>query len=168
MEKGLVARARITIEAPVADVWNALVTPEIIARYMFGTNVVSDWKEGGAILWRGEWKGRAYEDRGRLLRVRPQRMLRYSHYSPLSGVPDLPENHHTVTIELSPRPGARTDVSLSQDNDATEDARRHSESNWRMMLEALKRVVEEGARAPARGTSPQVGPRSGSVSWNRR
>lgn len=149
MEKGFVARARVAIEAPVADVWNALVTPETIARYMFGTTVVSDWKEGGAILWRGEWKGKAYEDHGRILRLRPQRMLRYSHYSPLSGLPDLPENHHTVTIELSPQPRGRTDVSLSQDNNATEDARTHSEANWRMMLDGLKRVVEERAQQGA-------------------
>lgn len=115
MEKGFVARARVAIEAPVADVWNALVTPETIARYMFGTTVVSDWKEGGAILWRG----------------------------------DLPENHHTVTIELSPQPGGRTDVSLSQDNNATEDARTHSEANWRMMLDGLKRVIEERAQQGA-------------------
>lgn len=154
MEKGLVARARVAIEASPAEVWSALVTPETVARYMFGTTVVSGWEEGGAIRWRGEWKGRAYEDHGRLLRVRPARLLRYSHYSPLSGLPDVPENHHTVTIELSPGPGGRTEVSLSQDNNATEDARMHSEANWRMVLDGLRRVVEERAGASEPGAHP--------------
>jgi hypothetical protein len=39
------------------------------------------------------------------------------------------ENYHTVTIDLAPD-GARTHVTLSQDNNPTEDARQHSEKNW--------------------------------------
>jgi len=46
---------------------------------------------------------------------KPERILRYSHFSPLSGVPDRPENYHTVTIELS-GDGDQTKVSLAQDN----------------------------------------------------
>jgi hypothetical protein len=32
---------------------------------------------------------------------------------------------------------------LTQDNNATEQARAHSEENWSMMLAALKKVLEE-------------------------
>jgi uncharacterized protein YndB with AHSA1/START domain len=46
-DKGLIAKVSITLNAPIAKVWNALVNPEIIKQYLFGTNVVSDWKEGG-------------------------------------------------------------------------------------------------------------------------
>jgi uncharacterized protein YndB with AHSA1/START domain len=45
-------------------VWNALVNPETIKQYMFGTKVASDWWEGGPIVWKGEWQGKANEDRG--------------------------------------------------------------------------------------------------------
>jgi hypothetical protein len=48
---------------------------------------------------------------------------------PLSGLPDAPEYYHTVTAELSGE-GVRTTVSLSQDNNPTEQARGHSEKNW--------------------------------------
>jgi hypothetical protein len=34
-------------------------------------------------------------------------------------------------------------VSLSQDNNATEEARGHSEKNWAMMLDELKKLVEK-------------------------
>ncbi|HEX6971055.1 MAG TPA: SRPBCC domain-containing protein [Limnochordia bacterium] len=141
MEKGFIAKASIVIDAPSAKVWHALVDPEAIKQYMFGTNVVSDWKEGSSIVWRGEWQGTSYEDKGTILQMTPGRMLRYTHYSPLSGMPDHPDSYHTITIELSEE-GARTRVSLSQDNNRTEDARRHSEENWKMMLAALKRFVE--------------------------
>ena len=49
MTKGLVASARVTIAAPVAKVWDALVNPAIIKQYMFGTEVVSELREGRAI-----------------------------------------------------------------------------------------------------------------------
>jgi uncharacterized protein YndB with AHSA1/START domain len=142
MDRPLVARASATIDAPVARVWDALVDPEAIRRYMFGTTVVSDWTEGSPIVWKGEWKGKAYEDTGVILRIERGRVLRYSHFSPLSGLPDTPENHHTVTIELVEQAG-RTRVSLAQDNNPTEQARQHSERNWSAMLAGLKQLLEE-------------------------
>src|SRR5512135_3274710 len=97
----IIASAGVTIDAPVAKVWDALTNPQVIKQYMFGTNVVFDWQEGSPIIWQGEWQGRKYEDKGVILKLAPERMIRYSHFSPLSGVPDVPENYHTVTVELS-------------------------------------------------------------------
>jgi uncharacterized protein YndB with AHSA1/START domain len=142
MPKNLVAKASLGIAAPVAKVWDALVNPQVIKQYMFGTTVVSDWLPGSPITWTGEWKGKPYEDKGTIRKIEPRRLLQYSHYSPLSGLPDTPENHHTVTIELS-KEGAQTRVSLSQDNNASEQAREHSEKNWKMMLEGLKKLLEK-------------------------
>ncbi len=141
MDKNLVAKAAVNINAPVERVWKALVDPAAIKRYMFGTTALSDWQEGSPIVWKGEWQGRLYEDKGTLLKVRPLRLLQYSHYSPLSRMPDKAENYHTVTIELSPERN-QTRVTLAQDKNASEDERAHSEENWKMMLSALKGFVE--------------------------
>ena len=67
----------------------------------------------------------------------------YTHFSPLAGLPDTPENYHTVTIDLSAA-GDRTRVSLSQDNNPTDKAREHSEKNWEAMLAGLKQFLEKG------------------------
>jgi uncharacterized protein YndB with AHSA1/START domain len=142
MSKGLIAKASISINAPVGKVWDALTNPEAIKQYMFGTNVISDWKKGGPIVWKGEWQGKKYEDRGVILKLEPERLIQYSHFSPLSGKPDLPENYHTVTVELV-SDGAETAVSLSQDNNETEQAREYSEMNWKMMLDGLKKLLEK-------------------------
>lgn len=64
MHNKLIAKVSATINAPIAKVWDALVTPEIIKRYFFGTTVVSDWKEGSSIIWKGEWEGKTYQDKG--------------------------------------------------------------------------------------------------------
>ena len=143
MDNNLIARTAVTIDAPSKRVWEVLVDPAAIKQYMFGTDVVSDWREGSPIVWKGEWQGKAYEDRGVILRLKPERTMQYSHFSPLSGVPDKPENYHTVTVELSAN-GNQTQVSLAQDNNATEEERAHSEENWEMMLAGLKKFVEQG------------------------
>ena len=133
MEKNLIARASTVIDAPRATVWNALVNPELIKQCMFGTNVVSDWREGSPIVWRGEWQGGSYEDKGVILQVKPRTRLQY--------LADEPQNYHTVTVELSGE-GNQTRVTLAQDKNASERAREHSEGNWSMMLAGLKGLLE--------------------------
>ena len=142
MDKNLIARASISINVPHEQVWEALVNPAAIRQYMFGTHVVSDWQEGSPIVWKGEWQGKPYEDKGVILQFKPGRIIQYSHFSPLSGLPDKPENYHTVTVELS-ADGNRTLVNLDQDNNASEEARAHSEGNWEMMLASLKEFLEQ-------------------------
>jgi uncharacterized protein YndB with AHSA1/START domain len=142
MPENLIARAEATINAPRARVWEALVTPVLVKQYMFGTDVTSDWKKGSPIVWKGEWKGKAYEDKGTVLQVEPGLILQYTHFSPMLGLPDVAENYHTVTIELSDA-GAETRVVLTQDNNPTEQARAHSEQNWAQMLAGLKKLLEK-------------------------
>ncbi len=136
-----IAKVSDTVEAPIARVWDALVTPDIIKQYMFGAKVSSDWRVGSKISWSGEWQGKPYEDKGKILEFRPEERLSYSHFSPLLGKPDEPANYHRVVIELSERAGG-TEVTISQDNNATDEARVHSAKNWRVMLDGLKQVLE--------------------------
>ena len=142
MSKGIVAHATTAIEAPVDRVWDALVNPRLIKPYFFGTEVASEWKEGSPIRWKGEWQGKRYEDKGVILQLQPGRRLQFTHFSPLSGLPDAAENYHTVTIELSHTPPI-THVSLSQDNNASEQSREHSEKNWQTVLSGLKALLEK-------------------------
>jgi uncharacterized protein YndB with AHSA1/START domain len=144
MPADLVAKSITTIKAPLAKVWDALINPTVIKRYMFGATVESEWKKGSPITWSGEWKGKPYQDKGRILELQPEHRLRYSHFSPLTGEPDVPENYHNVTIDLSPLPDEHNAVQvvLSQDNNKTQEAREHSQKNWEMMLSGLKKAVE--------------------------
>src|SRR5262245_37807864 len=141
MNHNLIAKASIAINAPRHAVWEALVNPDAVREYMFGARVVSDWREGSPILWRGEWQGKHYEDKGIILQIKPDRRLQYSRFSPLSGLPDKPEHYHTVTIDLAG--DGTTEVTLAQDRNTSEEARVHSEKNWKMMLEGLKKFVEQ-------------------------
>lgn len=137
-----IAKVSILIDAPRTHIWEALVKPALIKKYMLGTTVVSDWKKGSPIIWKGEWDGKPYEDRGIILDIKPEKVLQYSHFSPLSGLPDAPENHHIVTIALTKR-GNKTELSLAQENNKDEETRQHSEENWKMILDNLKKLLEK-------------------------
>ena len=137
-----IAKAETTINASADKVWNALTDPGMIKKYMFGTTVISDWKEGNKIIWKGEWEGRTYEDKGKILLFEPKKSLQYSHFSPLSGVHDSPENYHIVTFDLEEK-DKQTIVTLTQTNNADEKTKDDSEKNWKMMLASLKKLLEE-------------------------
>jgi uncharacterized protein YndB with AHSA1/START domain len=138
---GHVATAETDIRAPRSTVWRALTDPDQIQRYMFGSRVETDWKPGSRITWKGEFEGKKYEDKGEVLEVEREHVLKLTHFSPLSGAEDVPENYHTLVYELEERDGT-THVSLSQDNNKSEEAAEHSRANWDRMLSGLKEVVE--------------------------
>jgi uncharacterized protein YndB with AHSA1/START domain len=141
MNRKFTATATTTIDAPVSKVWQALVNPEIIKQYLFNTDVISDWNVGSPIIYRGEWEGKPFEDKGKILEIEPGKTLRSTHWSPLSGVPDAPENYHTVTYTLTEL-GDSTEVTITQDNNASEEEKAHSEKNWRTVLEGMKKLLE--------------------------
>jgi uncharacterized protein YndB with AHSA1/START domain len=123
-------------------VWDALTNPALIKQYLFGTNVTSDWIAGGPIEWKGEWQGRSYADKGSVLKAERGKFLQYTYFSSMSGKPDLPENYSVITIRLANH-GKSTGFELSQDNNPNEEAREHSERNWRMVLEEMKKLIEK-------------------------
>jgi uncharacterized protein YndB with AHSA1/START domain len=143
MTRGFAAIKRVTIHATRGEVWDALTDPDKVKQYLHGTEMSTDWKEGSPIVWRGEWKGRSYEDKGIVLAVQPERLLRYTHWSPMGGSEDKPDNYHTVTYELAGDDGTTT-LTLSQDNNPSqEEADKMADNNWGPVLNGLKEIVEK-------------------------
>lgn len=142
MNDKFTAKAKTTIHAPASKVWDAITRPHLIKQYLFGTNVISDWKVGSLIIYKGEWQGKPFEDRGQILEMEPEKLLVSTHWSPLSGVPDSPENYHTVTYNLTAKDGS-TEVTITQNNNASEEEKAHSEENWKQVLEGMKKLLEK-------------------------
>ena len=109
-----VAHAETEISASPQQVWDAMTDPEAISRFMFGSKVETDWEEGSPITWSGEYDGRPFQDKGEILEVVENQRLRMTHFSPLSGEDDVPENHHTLDYRLEDR-GGSTRLTLDQD-----------------------------------------------------
>ena len=54
------ARAGVTIKANADKVRDALTNPKLMQRYLFDTEVVSEWKVGSSITYEGVWQGKRY------------------------------------------------------------------------------------------------------------
>ena len=143
MARGFEAVSTVAIDAPKAKVWDALTNPAKVKQYMHGTNLATDWNVGSPITWTGDWKGESYVDKGTVLEIEPEKLLKYTHWSPMGGSADKPENYHGVTFDLAEK-GGKTILTLTQDNNATQaTADRMAKDNWGPMLEGLKDTAEE-------------------------
>ncbi len=136
------AQTNITIDTSLTKVWDALINPEIIKQYMHDAQIVTDWQVGSPIIWKGEWKGKTYEDKGTVLALEPHKLLKYSHWSPMSGGEDKPENYHEVTYELLESDG-KIVLTFTQGNSPTqEEADNMVHSFWAPVLQAIKDITE--------------------------
>lgn len=129
------------INAPAAEVWDALINPAKIKQYLFGTDTHCDWKVGSALRFTGEWEGKQYEDKGTILAIEKEKVLSYNYWSNFSGVADVPENYQIVTFRLQDN-GGKTLLSLTQQNIRSEEVKTHSNENWKIVLGSLKALVE--------------------------
>jgi hypothetical protein len=100
---------------------------------------VTDWIVGSPILWRGVWEDKVYKDKGVILELESERQLVNTHFSPLSGQDDVPENYHTLAWTLKGE-GDRTELTLSQD--ATAEGAEHSKGMWDSLVKGVKTIVE--------------------------
>ena len=138
---GLIARASVDIQAPREQVWAALTDPALIAQHMWGAKVDTDWQVGSPITWHGELQGRAYEDKGEVLVHDEPERLSMTHFSPLTGEDDAPENYHTLVYTLTGSERG-TRVELTQDGCEDDEQVEQFSANWQDHLNGLKRVVE--------------------------
>jgi uncharacterized protein YndB with AHSA1/START domain/tRNA U34 5-methylaminomethyl-2-thiouridine-forming methyltransferase MnmC len=133
--------------ATAAEIWTALTTPKLMKTYFLGADISSDFRVGSPITFRGQFKGKPYEDKGEIKTVEPQKRLSFSHFSPMTGQPDVPENYHTVTFDLEPAESG-TKVTLTQANlvggvkPSDRKQRAEFERNWMSVLDGLKKMVE--------------------------
>jgi uncharacterized protein YndB with AHSA1/START domain len=139
-------RYSIEIGAVRSIVWNALVYPDSLKRWMLDTEleVVSDWQVGRPIVFRGALNGSRFENRGTIRAFAPETVFEYDYWSTLSRskVPDRPENYTTVRFELSDTDSG-TKLTVLVRGFPDESIYRHVKFYWNGTLIVLKRFCEE-------------------------
>lgn len=133
---------KIRINAPTSKVWDTLTNPDQIKQWLYGTNVISDWKVGSSILSTGNWQGTEYKDKGTILKFQTEKIFQYNYWSGFSGLPDSSENYSIITFDLTPEE-SNTVLTLTQSNFSTESAYQHSDKNWDATLEVMKKLIEK-------------------------
>ncbi len=141
MNKTLKATANTEIKTPPDRVWDALVNPEKIKLYLFGTNTSSHWTLGSEIIFEGEYQGQQYRDKGKITAIEENKVLQYTYWTGFSGLEDKEENYSLVRFDLQKK-GDTTVLQLTQEGFPNEQAAEHSSVAWKQILEAIKKLVE--------------------------
>jgi uncharacterized protein YndB with AHSA1/START domain len=141
MSENYVATSTALITAKPERIWSVITDPAATKEFMFGTEVVTDWTVGGPIRWHGIWKGKDYEDKGEILEFDPCRRLVTTHFSPLTGQDDVPENYHTLTWTLE-EVAHSTQLTLAQDNNGSPEAAAHSKEMWDGLVRSVKEIAQ--------------------------
>lgn len=128
------------INAPLEKVWEALINPEIVKQYFFGSNLLTDWKVGNPIYFQGEYEGKSYQDKGTVLEYNHNQKLVYSYLSNWGDMEDKPENYLLITYEVKELHN-KTQLTITQTNYDEEKAK-HSEESWGVIIDGLKKIIE--------------------------
>ena len=144
MRYDLIVSQSIEINAEPSKVWNALTNPEIIKKYLFGTETITDWKVRSEIIFQGEYGENKvkYRDKGVILENVLNQKLSYSYWSGFSGLEDEPENYSIVTYGLASGDNKTTTFTWTQKGYATEDNYQHSLNGMKEFLEQINEIIE--------------------------
>lgn len=142
MRHDLIVSRSIDIKASPSVVWNALTDPSIIKEYLFGTETITDWKEGSGITFQGEYQGQMYRDKGIVQENVTNEILSYLYWSGFSGLPDQPENYSLVTYLLQPLEPGITRFTWTTKGFANEESFKHSDAGMSELLEKMKEIIE--------------------------
>ena len=148
MSQPLIVKNSLSIDAPAAKVWDALVNPEQTKKYMFGCEAISDWKPGSPLLWKGVYEGKEMIFvKGIIKDIQPGKFVAYTTIDPNSGIADIPENYLTVTYEVTGSNGQTVLTATQGDYSKVGDGeKRYQETvnggGWQPILEAIKQLVE--------------------------
>ena len=84
-------------------------------------------------IFKGEWEGKKYEDKGTILENIPGKTFQYDYWSSMSGIEDKQENYLIITYSLVKKDDG-TDLTITQENIQDEKTKAHSEQNWTKVI----------------------------------
>mgnify|MGYP000120733376 CR=1 FL=1 len=141
----LIVAKTVRIRATPSQVWEALTNPQLTKKYFFGCEVHSTWQVGEPIVWTGRYNGKDVLVKGHVKEIVPGERLKYTAWSGLSGLEDIPSNYTVVTIELTGNEQETvmhvTDGNFG-DGPGAEQRYQASVKGWDMVLKGLKDLVE--------------------------
>lgn len=115
MDKSLKVTQSIIINAPATAVWDALTNSEKISTYLFASEVITDWKPGSPIIFKGEFEDKEHIDKGNVIEYTEGVQLKYDYWNSFSEMEDRPENYSTITYTLTPIDANTTTLTWTQE-----------------------------------------------------
>lgn len=135
--------SKVKLNAKPEKVWEALTRADLVKKWQYGSDLITNWKVGETIKFHSEWNGNVYEQHGTVLEVKPYELISYSLFAPRPGIEDIPENYFTMIYNLQPFNNGTALTITQVDNRQTQNAAAETEEDNTILL-ALKEIVENG------------------------
>ena len=132
----------VKIVAPARKVWLALTVPDLVKQWQYGSDLLTTWEVGTLIIFRNEWHGQVFEQKGNVLEFLPESRLKYSLFFPRPDLDDIPEHHFFMTYELTESGGLTTLLFRQEDPRPSPPDDSSGGEDGPDVLSSLKEIVE--------------------------
>lgn len=132
----------VKILAPAKKVWQALTVPGLVKQWQYGSDLLTTWEPGSPIVFRNEWNGQVFEQKGTVLEFSPESRVKYSLFFPRPGLEDIPENYFFMTYELTESDGTTSLLVRQEDPRLPEAEESSGGDEGPDVLSLLKKLVE--------------------------
>ena len=148
MNTPMIIKEDVIFKADENTVWDLITNPEKTKQYMFGCEVLSDWKIGSPILWKGKTEN--YNEiiyvKGNIINFKKNKKVSFTMLDPNIGIADIPENYIELSYEVT-KIESGTLLTITQgDFNGTENAEKRfeeSKQGWKMVIPLMKKLLNE-------------------------
>jgi uncharacterized protein YndB with AHSA1/START domain len=132
----------VKILAPAKKVWLALTSLPLVKQWQYGSDLLTTWEVGSPIVFRNEWNGQVFEQKGTVIEFSPETRIKYSLFFPQPGLQDVPENYIFMTYELVESDGATSLLVRQEDSRPSAPNESSGGDDGPDVLADLKKLVE--------------------------
>jgi uncharacterized protein YndB with AHSA1/START domain len=132
----------VKILAPARKVWLALTSPDLVKQWQYGSDLLTTWEAGTPIVFRNEWNGQVFEQKGTVLEFMPESRLKYSLFFPRPDLQDIPEHYFFMTYELTEGNGSTSLLIRQEDPRPSAPGESSGGGEAPDVLSYLKELVE--------------------------
>lgn len=146
MSKSMCITEEIIFKTTKSSIWNLVTNPEMTKQYMFGCEVLSDWKIGSPIVWKGKTeKGEEIiYVKGTIVDYINEEKVTFTMFDPSIGIADIPENYVNLTYEVKEIEDGCLLRIIQGDFNGTENGEKRfeeSKQGWKRVIPLMKKIV---------------------------
>jgi len=142
----MIIKKVVRFKANKEQVWDLLTLPALTKQYMYGCEVLSDWKVGSPIHWKGltEEGEDIIHVKGEIISITIREQVSFTIFDPNIGLSDIPENYVKLTYTLKELADSIELTIIQSDLTGKENAeKRYQESiaGWDMIIPIMEKVI---------------------------
>ena len=143
LNNDLISSQSIIINARPEKVWQTLTSPSLISQYLFGAQTITNWNVGSDILFKINFEGEEFIDKGIVVENIPNKKLKYKYWSGFCGLEDKSENYSLVSYNIEKVENDKSKLKWTQKGFADDQSRTNSENSLAIILEKIKAIAEK-------------------------